>query len=98
MESAEKFLSTCPTDAYMVVEQLEVDAQDFTTWKSAAGLRKAISEAHVKGKMNVAEVVDGISAKDIAALIQKACGGDIYQSRKESSLGSLKQSSCRSTY
>jgi hypothetical protein len=74
MQSAKKFLSSCPSEIYYVVSQPGVSSSDLSS--SAAHLKNALSNPAVHSRFTVSEVVglDAADADDLQAYLQSQCG------------------------
>ncbi|KAE8442647.1 hypothetical protein EG329_003004 [Mollisiaceae sp. DMI_Dod_QoI] len=74
IDSAKKFLSSCPSEIYYVVSQPGVSFTDLSS--SAVHLKKALSNPGVQARYTIGEVV-GLNATDadeLEAYIQNQCG------------------------
>ena len=75
----EKFLSNCPSDSYVVVNQPGVTAEDFSTNWAAPILGQSLKgsqdndDAGIASSGSIREVVGGSSAESIVAYVEKQC-------------------------
>lgn len=71
-----QFLSSCPTDVYVVATQPGLNAADFATGDSQAMTSlhlAATKDARVKGRYIVSEVLGQLPDYDMAAFVRSAC-------------------------
>lgn len=77
IESAKKFLDSCPSEIYYIVSQPGVSSSDLSS--SAAHLKSALSNPAVRSRFTISEVVglDGTDAHDLQDYIQSRCGAKV---------------------
>ncbi|ATZ51263.1 hypothetical protein BCIN_06g06800 [Botrytis cinerea B05.10] len=76
LQNAKSFLSTCPSDVYIIIQQDALAASDFSVPESVPHIKAAIADSRVRATYSVADVMheDGNLAGEIAEYIEKACG------------------------
>ncbi|KAM3157880.1 hypothetical protein ABEW05_001590 [Botrytis cinerea] len=76
LQNAKSFLSTCPSDVYIIIQQDALAASDFSVPESVPHIKAAIADSRVRATYSVADVMheDGNLAGEIAEFIEKACG------------------------
>lgn len=89
LQSTKDFLSSCPTDSYIMIEQEGVNAQDFSGSRAASGLRKAMASGGIKHSVNIADVVDGVDFAELVSYLQETCS---------STVPDLEDKTCTRTY
>jgi len=71
--SIKEFLSSCPTERYLLASQPNVHAADLRGCSSTPHLCRALSDETVSGQFRVAEVVGKIDIDSLTSLVKKAC-------------------------
>ncbi|KAF7871755.1 hypothetical protein EAF04_003862 [Stromatinia cepivora] len=76
LENTKSFLSTCPSDVYIIIQQAALAASDFSSKDSVPHLKAAISDSRVRATYNVMDVVfeGGNLAEELAQHIETQCG------------------------
>lgn len=69
-----EFLSHCPSDIYVVVQQPQVNAVDYATSRAAPHLRREMDGRSIVAKTNIAKVSGSVSTDSIQQYIEKLCG------------------------
>ena len=72
-ETAKGFLSTCPTEKYLVVHQPNLDADALNGASVAPNLQRALSGVNVAASWNIPNVAGEVSFFEITQSINDAC-------------------------
>lgn len=76
LKSTKDFLSSCPTDTYLIATQPGLNAADFQSpngWAMPSLHRTATQDKRIKGRYVVSEVVGKLPEFDIAAFVRSSC-------------------------
>lgn len=73
LTSAKDFLSTCPTNRYLLISQPNLSANHLRSRTSAPKLLHALESETVKGQLSVAEVAGEIDIKQLSQYIKDSC-------------------------
>ncbi|KAJ8059315.1 hypothetical protein OCU04_012276 [Sclerotinia nivalis] len=81
LQNAKSFLSTCPSDVYIIIQQAALAASDFSTKDSVPHLKAAFSDSRVRATYNVMDVVyeGGNLAEELAQHIETKCGKKVQR-------------------
>ncbi|KAB8305152.1 hypothetical protein EYC80_004445 [Monilinia laxa] len=76
LQNTKSFLSTCPSDVYIIIQQAALAASDFTAYNSVPYMKAAITDSRVRATYTVTDVVyEGRNlAEELAEHIEKSCG------------------------
>lgn len=76
LQNTKSFLSTCPSDVYIIIQQAALGASDFSAKDSVPHLKAAVSDSRVRATYNVMDVVyeGGNLAEELAQHIETKCG------------------------
>jgi hypothetical protein len=76
LRATKEFLSTCPSDIYVIISQPNANAADYSSHGCVPYLRRAMSNEGVQTKFSVSEVVglEEGNADDLADYVSKNCG------------------------
>lgn len=72
-QTAKGFLSTCPTERYLVVQQPNLGADSLDGASAAPNLQRALSGEDVAASWNVPNVAGEVSFSEITQSINDAC-------------------------
>ncbi|TGO10414.1 hypothetical protein BTUL_0136g00370 [Botrytis tulipae] len=75
LQNAKNFLSTCPSDVYIIIQQDALAASDFSAPGSVPHMKAAIADSRVRATYSVLDVMheDGSMAGELAEYIEKTC-------------------------
>ncbi|XDG02061.1 hypothetical protein ABKA04_001676 [Annulohypoxylon sp. FPYF3050] len=71
--SAQKILSGCPTERYLIVSQPNLNANDLSAKDAVPNLRRSLEKAQTR--YTVAEVAGELNLKEVSAHIKASCEG-----------------------
>ncbi|KAF7895752.1 uncharacterized protein EAF01_009714 [Botrytis porri] len=76
LQNAKSFLSTCPSDVYIIIQQDALAASDFSAPESVPHMKAAVADSRVRATYSVMDVIheDGNLAAELAEYIEKTCG------------------------
>ncbi|QSZ29805.1 hypothetical protein DSL72_004323 [Monilinia vaccinii-corymbosi] len=76
LQNTKNFLSTCPSDVYIIIQQPGLAASDFSAQDSVPHMRAAIADSRVRATYTVTDVIyEGRNlAEELAKHIESSCG------------------------
>ncbi|ESZ94597.1 hypothetical protein SBOR_5008 [Sclerotinia borealis F-4128] len=76
LRNTKSFLSTCPSDVYIIIQQPALAVSDFSALDSIPHMKAAISDSRVKATYSVTDVIyeGGNLAEELAEHIEASCG------------------------
>jgi len=79
LQITKNFLSSCPSDLYIIIQQRALAASDFSTPGAVPHLRAAISDPRVRASYSVADVIyeGGDMVEELAEHIEASCGKNV---------------------
>ncbi|KAI9648758.1 hypothetical protein NHQ30_003398 [Ciborinia camelliae] len=79
LQNAKNFLSTCPSDVYIIIQQAALAASDLSAQNSVPHLKAAISDSRVRATYSVTDVIyEGRNlAEELAEHIESSCGKNV---------------------
>ena len=76
LQNTKNFLSSCPSDLYVIIKQPALAASDFSTPGAVPHLRAAISDPRIQASYSVTNVIyeGGDMADELEEYIEVSCG------------------------